>query len=293
MESWTITESEDGERLVNLIKSRLGDGWSKRRVKASIDAGAAFVNESAERRASYRVQVGDTIAFNSGVESVPSARPWWEEEGRILYEDSAVVVLDKPAGVTSDDDTVWETLMKRWPNAELVHRLDKYTSGAWIFAKGEESCDALIDQFRERTVYKHYLAIVDGLLDEKEGEIDLPIQRMKVGVDKNIWKVSESGNGRTAVTHFVLDGVGDDCSLVSCYPKTGRTHQIRLHMQAIGYPILGDFLYCRDPESVLKPSRQMLHARTVKFISPATDQEVEIECPIPEDMRTLIEGILK
>jgi len=234
----------------------------------------------------------------------------------ILYEDESLFVINKPSGIVVNDcdsqignETVQSWVRETYPNLfdksitndfnsrnGIVHRLDKQTSGVLIIAKNAESYLYLTGLFSERLVYKEYVGVVYGS-DEffKPGDkivVDAPIARNP----KDRMKFALVEGGKDAKTEInVLDSLeykGETLSIVKCFPKTGRTHQIRVHLTALGHPIVGDELYSgrkrykRNEENF---KRQFLHARKISFILPDTDERVEIEAPIPKDMGIVLD----
>lgn len=162
-----------------------------------------------------------------------------------------------------------------------VNRLDKDTSGIVIFAKNEYIQECLVSQMKTKDFQKEYIAICDGIFNEKNGTINLPIGRK----DGSIIERCIRQDGNASITHYEVIEEHTNYSVVKCLLETGRTHQIRVHMSAIGHPILGDTLYGNSSSST---SRQMLHAYTVKFIHPIHHKQVEYVADIPEDIKKLI-----
>lgn len=223
----------------------------------------------------------------------------------ILYEDDALLVIDKPPGiVVNRANTVLEKTVEDWvketyhttiDRAGIVHRIDKETSGILLIAKTPEAFLELQRQFKEREVKKTYLALVHGKLVPEEGVINAPVGRLP-------WNPERFGvvpGGKEAVTKYKSSkyivvsskGMEEDCALVELYPQTGRTHQIRVHLKYINHPIVGDYLYAgrktsRD-DRVWAP-RVMLHAWKISFTHPVTGKTLAIEAPIPDDMRRCI-----
>ena len=205
----------------------------------------------------------------------------------ILYLSEQLVVVDKPSGLLSvpgrgadKQDCLARRVQEEFPDAMIVHRLDMGTSGIMVMARGVRAQRQLSIQSQERRVRKCYQALVDGVWTAAaEGEIDLPMSpdwpnRPRQRVDRQI--------GRPSRTRYRLLDVGtaQSVSRIELVPVTGRTHQLRVHMQAIGHPILGDELY-GTPESVAKAARLMLHACRIEFDDPETGQPLHFDCPPP------------
>lgn len=203
----------------------------------------------------------------------------------LLYEDGALVVVNKPAGLLSvpgrgEDkaDCLVSRVQAVFADAMIAHRLDMDTSGLLVLARGAAMQKKLFEMFRERKVSKRYQAVVAGVLQEKEGEVDLPLivdwpnrPRQKVDFQE----------GKPSLTRFrrlAADAAGD-CSRVELEPVTGRTHQLRVHMAAIGHPILGDELYAGPAQA--RAERLLLHASRLEFRHPITDEALRFESPPP------------
>ena len=223
-------------------------------------------------------------------------------EPKIIYEDSSLLVLDKPAGwivneaSTTKDQPVLQTWLsqKDYPLARslaerrgIVHRLDKETSGIIIVAKTKSAFEALQRQFKERQVKKTYLALVHGVLDEKVGEIEAPVGRLP-------WRRDRFGvlaGGREALTSYqVIDYFtrdGEEYSLVEAKPKTGRTHQIRIHLKYLGHPVVADEFYAGRKTARRDRTwcpRLFLHAASIEFFHPERGQKVKFSSGLPADL---------
>ncbi len=217
---------------------------------------------------------------------------------KIIYEDSEILVINKASGVviypTSDyhkgtlANAIASHTNKILPGEKtrpgIVHRLDRGTSGCLVVAKTESALKFLQEQFKKRSVSKKYLCLVSGKLTPENGEINLKIERDPFTIKK--WRVGP--NGKEAKTLYgVKQYFGERYSLLEVEPKTGRTHQIRVHFSAIGHPIVGDKLYGGKP--LLK--RPFLHATSLGFIHPKTGRFVEFNAPLPDELRALLEKI--
>ncbi len=254
-----------------------------------------------------------------------------KKDFKILFENEGCFVFDKPAGLvvndantTKDIPTLQKHLSETYPElytpkdenektrltedgyisefysrAGIVHRLDKDTSGVIIVAKTWEAFEELQRQFKDREVVKKYLVLVYGVLKdgkpETEFEINAPITRNR----KNREKFAVDVNGKEAVTHgkiikIVKDEEGQEYSLIECYPKTGRTHQIRVHLAALNTPVLGDFLYSgknRYKRNIDRIDRQFLHAFYIKFSDPISHEPIEISAPLPDDLQSVLDKL--
>jgi tRNA pseudouridine32 synthase/23S rRNA pseudouridine746 synthase len=201
------------------------------------------------------------------------------QEPAIIYEDEALVVLSKPAGMLSvpgktGDDSVAAWAQRRWPGAMLVHRLDMLTSGILLAAKTMEVYQQLQQQFTDRTVKKKYLAVVEGSPAKEHGIIDLPLASDPMN---RPLQVVDSENGKRAITEYRVLQAGQR-SLLALWPHTGRTHQLRMHCahpEGLGCPIVGDELYGR------KADRLYLQAQAIAFVHPMTGKRMHFELPYP------------
>src|SRR4051812_14881503 len=219
----------------------------------------------------------------------------------ILFEDSDLLVINKPAGLVVHpgaghrDQTLVNALLHHCTNLSgiggeerpgIVHRLDKETSGCLIVATNDEAHRDLAAQFAGRTVEKVYLALVSGNLRSKIGSIEAQIARHRVHRQR---MAAVSSRGRAARTDFRVVQEGPTASLVECRIHSGRTHQIRVHFHHLGHPVLGDKLYA--PKLVRDLARQMLHAWKVAFDHPRTKERLNFEAPIPPDFAEVIERL--
>ena len=241
----------------------------------------------------------------------------------IIYQDNDIVVVNKPAGVAvhkgvaEKGETVADWLMEKFPEMKkvgdepefrpgIVHRLDKDTSGVLVAARIQKSFEFLKNQFQKREVVKKYLALVEGELKNDNGTIDLPIGRSKSDFRKKLASDNAKGELREAVTEYkVLErfgsvrhsmsntNTGHPYTLVEAYPKTGRTHQIRVHFKAIGHPIVCDSLYGgKRMTCPFDLARHFLHANFLEFISPS-GARLKLEADLPEDLAEVLAGLRK
>ncbi len=246
------------------------------------------------------------------VQILPPSPPNFEAENiplDVIYEDEYLLVINKPAGlivhpagekktgtlVNALLNHCGEEILKIGGNERggLVHRLDKDTSGVMVIAKTEKTHAEIARQFKQREIEKTYIALVWGILKDNEGEINTPIGR-SVG-DRRKMSVF-SAKLRESTTFFRVQERFQDFTLLELKPKTGRTHQIRVHLASIGHPVIGDAVYGgkkRTASSSLedikdKITRQFLHAYKLKFYHPELKKSVEFQAPLPEDMQYVI-----
>lgn len=199
----------------------------------------------------------------------------------LIYQDEALLIADKPAGLLAvpgrgedKQDCLSARVQSRFPDALIVHRLDMATSGLLVFARGVEMQRRLSHLFRERLVYKRYVAVVCGVLRQESGTVDLPL--ICDWPNRPLQKVDHD-SGKPSLTHYRLLGVMDGNSRVELEPVTGRSHQLRVHMAALGHPILGDSLY---GDAVSAP-RLLLHACALRFAHPLGGKALNFDSPPP------------
>ncbi len=243
------------------------------------------------------VNIGDIVSVNIQFDEDNSNISPTKMNLQILYEDDAYLVVDKVAGMPvhpsmehytdslSNGIKYYFDLQNLKRKIRPVNRIDKDTSGIVIFAKNEYIQESLIDQMKLNVFKKEYVAICEGIFEEKQGTICAPIARK----ENSIIERCVQENGDNSITHYeVLNEIkfNNICySIVKFILETGRTHQIRVHMQYIGHPILGDTLYGNASSLI---SRQALHAYRVNFIHPITKKDVSYTSPIPDDMKNLM-----
>lgn len=285
-----ITPAQAGERLDRFATAQL-PGLSRSRVQALILSGDILLN-GASARASEALKAGDEIAVR-----IPESAPFTELQAEdiplvILHEDSDLVVIDKPAGLVvhpgagNATGTLVQALLHHCKDLSgiggverpgIVHRLDKETSGCLVIAKNDFAHQSLAAQFAGRTVEKTYLAIVEGTLRRGSGVIEAAIGRHRSNRQK--MAVDLTGKGREAVTNYRVLAAADGLSLVECQPKTGRTHQIRVHLKHLGHPLAGDPVYGRRGRF----ERHLLHAWKLAFDHPRSGERVAFTSPVPAD----------
>ena len=248
----------------------------------------------------YKTNAGDkidvTIPAPTKIDLKPEDIPL-----DIIYEDDDVIVVNKPQGMVvhpapgHEDGTLVNGLLNHSPlatiNGELrpgiVHRIDKDTSGLLMVAKNDQAMESLSSQLKAKKNERKYWAIVHGNFKEESGTINAPIGRSK----KDRKKMAIEPDGRPAVTHFKVLERFNDYTLVECQLETGRTHQIRVHMKYIGHPVAGDPLY--GPKHTLKGHGQFLHARTLGFTHPRTNEEMRFKVDPPQIFQDMLTKLRK
>lgn len=288
MKKWKVAAADAGERLVNFVRAKVGDSYSARKIKQAIEHNHCKVNDYVERYASVKLKAGDVVQFNDSGLDVREARTFVVEKERILYEDETLFIYNKPAGITSD----LKGLGTLFPGYILIHRLDRDTSGAIAFAKNRKTYRKMIDLFRDFQVKKAYIALVDGAVKGKEGVIENHIGLLSKQGDEALWGVVSEKKGNYAKTRWNVEKRGKSATLVKCFPMTGRTHQIRVHLCGLGHPILGDFRYAKKFDCSYDPKRTMLHALELSFVHPETGERVAVKAPIPKDFKEAMKQVI-
>lgn len=241
----------------------------------------------------HPINIGDTISVLIDFEEDNSNIVSVKMNLDILYEDEAMLIINKPANIPVHPSLLhYENSLSNGIKCYFdeiglkkkirpVNRLDKDTSGIVIFAKNEYIQECLVKQMRNNEFKKNYIAVVNGILKEKTGTINAPIARKENSIIERCVK----DDGDKAITHYSVMKEFSNMSLLSIILQTGRTHQIRVHMSHIGHPIVGDSLYGSTSNHI---SRQALHAYNVKFIHPITKKNMDITADIPNDISGLI-----
>ncbi len=313
-ERW-VNEKSKGRRLdIYLVQS--GCGLSREKVKEAIEGGFVEVDGKVIKKPSYRVKAGEHIVIKIKEEPEKELIPE-EVPFEVLYEDEHIAVINKPAGIVvhpargHHSGTLVHGLLFRYGElpfseeeeeesvrAGIIHRLDKDTSGCMLVAKTSEALSKLGIMMGKREIKREYRAFVWGIMPNIEGEIDAPIGRDPVNRLKR--KVTFE-NSKPAITIYrVLKEYRRLCSFLSVELLTGRTHQIRVHMEYIGHPVVGDPLYSgRDGRKIINLTgyenkekvqellkifqRQALHAYKLKFRHPIYDKKIEVKADFPQD----------
>lgn len=297
-----VTLEAVGERLDRALSEAL-PALSRMQWQKLIREGLVTV-DGVRARPSHRIAGGEIL-----IATIPAVvEPEIAAESiplDIRYEDSDLIVVNKPAGMVVHPSlghaggTLVNALLAHCPDLEgvggerrpgIVHRLDKDTSGLIVAAKHDRALWQLQNQFKQRTVSKAYLALVHGSLQPPEAIIDAPIGRDPRHRQKMAVVPSEAGDSRPAQTAFRALTYFHDYTLVECRPHTGRKHQIRVHMAYIGFPIAGDIIYGRRKDkSGLK--RHFLHAAELTFRRPSDDAELHITAELPDDLAAMLDSL--
>ncbi|WP_413365382.1 RluA family pseudouridine synthase [Lysinibacillus sp. 3P01SB] len=297
IETYTIEEQHAGERIDKALSSQQSE-WSRTQISNWITDGLVKVNGAAIK-AKYKVKAGDIVEID-----VPEAEPLEvvaeDLQLEIVYEDADVLVVNKPRGMVVHPapghmtGTLVNGLMYHCKDLSgingvlrpgIVHRIDKDTTGLLMVAKNDVAHESLVNQLVNKTVTRKYTALVHGHIAHDKGTIDAPIARDP----KDRQKQAVVDGGKHAVTHFqVIERFGD-YTLVECRLETGRTHQIRVHMNYIGFPLVGDPKY--GPKKTIDFGGQVLHAGVLGFEHPVTGKYLEFSVPLPEDFEQLLQSL--
>lgn len=289
-----VPEEANGHRLDSVLSDVEGIG-SRSRAERLISDGDVTVNGKAVNK-SYRVRVGDDIQVADAALVDAPVTITRTDAVPILYEDEHLIVVDKPAGLVVHPapghrtETLIEMLgrsgMELAPSDDpmlqrpgVVHRLDKETSGVMVLARTREAMRGLQQAIREREVRREYVALVEGRLPSKAGRIEAAIGPDSRDPSK---RSIDTKSPKDAVTHFAVEELLPTTTLVRVWLETGRTHQIRVHFQAIGHPVVGDPVYRGTMDFGLE--RQFLHASLLRFDHPVTGAEIAVSASLPDDL---------
>lgn len=284
---WIVSSKDSGVKLLSFLVQHLESNYSAKSLKRIIEQNGCRINGRTERFASTLLGEGDRVAidFEEKTLSIPTVEP-----SRIIYEDESLFVYDKPAGVTCDEKGILKRLD---PSLILVHRLDRETTGILLLAKSSQVFENLVSQFKQLQVDKQYLAIVDGVIKERRGLIENYLGKKRAYAGQTIWGAVKPTDGLTAITEWHCLKTGDRASLVACHPKTGRTHQIRVHLSEMGHPILGDYQYGKNFQCRYRPGRILLHADEIRFRHPLSGEIVFYKAPLPNDFEIAQKELFK
>ncbi|HZO74583.1 MAG TPA: RluA family pseudouridine synthase [Ktedonobacteraceae bacterium] len=297
---WHIEPEQVGMRLDRFLVSVLSD-ISRTAGQQLIAEGAVLVNRRAAK-VGYLLRLNDEVRLlRTGPAMISQDVKPQQLPLHIVYEDDNLLVIDKEAGMVvhpaagHHDDTLVNALLARYPELRqvaaeirpgIVHRLDKDTSGLLIVAKNLRTQAAMIEQMQRHQVEKRYLALVEGLVSLDQGSIDAPIGRDPRHRQQMTITAQE---GREARTHFRVQQRYARHTLLLLQLETGRTHQIRVHLKAIGHPVVGDPVYgSRHSQLQLPLQRQFLHAYQLKFTHPTTGKALEFTAPLPDDLQKIL-----
>lgn len=299
MKNVIVNENDKGKRLDIYIAENFNE-LSRTMIKKLIESNNILVNDKSEK-VSYKVQANDNISID-----VPEAKETklkaQEIPLDIIYEDSDIIVVNKPKGMVvhpaneNPDGTLVNAILSICKNSlsgiggelrpGIVHRLDKDTSGLIIVAKNDKAHINMSEQIKERNVKKTYIALVRGNVPEEKATINMPIGRST----KDRKKMAVTKNGKQAITHFKVLKRYSKYTLLEIKIETGRTHQIRVHMAEIGYPVVGDAVYSNG-KNEFGIEGQMLHAYKLEFMHPITNKHMELTAPLPQYFEEILKKL--
>ena len=303
MKEYIVSQEEKGKRLDTYIPS-VDTDITRTSAQRLIEDGNILVNGK-NAKVSYKIQENDKISVE-----IPEPKQIELKAQNIpieiIYEDSDIIVVNKPKGMVvhpangNPDGTLVNAIMAICKDSlsgiggeirpGIVHRIDKDTSGLLVIAKNDKAHINLSEQIKNRQVNKIYVALVKGIISENEATINMPIGRSK----KDRKKMAVDKNGKEAVTHFKVIKRYNKYTYIKVKIDTGRTHQIRVHMSNIGYPIVGDIVYSNGKND-FGIEGQMLHAKELEFKHPITGKLMHFEAPLPkyfEEILSKLENII-
>ena len=294
----TIKVENNGIRLDAFVAENTE--FSRTNAQRLIKENKIKINGNSAKE-SYKVKIGDLVEIEDEEPKEIELKAQ-DIPIDILYEDNDIIVVNKPKGMVvhpangNPDGTLVNAVMAKCKDSlsgiggeirpGIVHRLDKDTSGAIIVAKNDKAHIDLSEQIKNHEVEKTYIALVKGIVSENEATINMPISRST----KDRKKMAVNKDGKNAVTHFKVLERFDKYTLLEVKIETGRTHQIRVHLSYIGYPIVGDEVYSNG-KNEWGIKGQCLHAKSLKFKHPITGKEMFIEAPMPEYFRNIIKDL--
>ncbi|HEV7858238.1 MAG TPA: RluA family pseudouridine synthase [Pyrinomonadaceae bacterium] len=309
--SLRVSEDEAGARLDAYLAAHI-EGWSRSRIQRLIEDGDVLLaGRAAGLKSSYKLRSGDEIE----VELAPAAPSEFAPENiplEIVYEDDELVVVNKPAGMVvhpaagAPNGTLANALAHHFQQLSsragatrpgIVHRLDRDTSGLIVVAKTEEAHENLSDQFREREVFKSYVALVHGSVAPESGRIDQPLARDP----RQRTRMAVLRGGRPALSLYRVRQRYERFTLLDVEIKTGRTHQIRVHLQWLKHPVVGDKVYGEGRDKSIEDvrvraalsatNRQFLHAARLGFRHPRSLEPLRFEAPLPAELEGFLRAI--
>ncbi|GCF10810.1 RluA family pseudouridine synthase [Dictyobacter arantiisoli] len=302
VETWTIQDEQVGTRLDRFLASQV-ENLSRSAIQQLIADGSVEINQKPATKPGYALRLNDQVRILNFIPSsaakdiVPQDLPL-----DVVYEDADLVVLNKASGMVVHpapghyDDTLVNALLARYPELRdhkedvrpgIVHRLDRDTSGLLIVAKNLQTQVALIEQMKDHRIEKRYLALVEGIVSLDRGTIEAPVGRDP----RNRQQMTiTSVDSRDATTHFKVKERFNHHTLLLLQLETGRTHQIRVHLKAIGHPVVGDPIYGTGRIRFgITLQRQFLHAYQLRFIHPHSGEVIELEAPLPPDLQSVMD----
>lgn len=290
---YIISDSDAGLRIEQYLKQR---GYSRQCLIHLKKHPGSVLAEGRERFLNQPLEAGERLTVRLCEEESSEKIPPVDLPLDIVYEDEDLLVINKPAGMpihpsmnnytnSMANGLAWYYAQQGKPFIfRCINRLDRDTSGLTLVAKNLLSSCILSAAASKKAIYREYRAIVRGRICPEEGTVDAPLVRRPGSI---IERAVDFEHGETAVTHYRLIKEANGHSLISLRLETGRTHQIRVHMKYIGYPLIGDYLYNPDTEWI---GRQALHSCRLAFVHPVTGENMDFSVPLPEDMQRVLDG---
>lgn len=303
MKRLRVTPEAAGRRLDRWLAAQLPD-LSRSRIQALIRQGHVTVS-GRPVKAHRKLVPGEEVGVEIPEPTPAELRPE-DISLDVLYEDADIIVLNKPPGLVvhpapgHETGTLVNALLHHCKDLSgtggglrpgIAHRLDKDTSGVLVVAKNEAALRGLVEQFKSRRVEKEYVALVSGVPKPPSGRVETRIGRSEHDRHK---MSARPRRGRPAVTRYRTEETFGDVALLRLWPETGRTHQIRVHMNYLGHPVVGDGTYGRNRKAREMPAlaeRQMLHAERIAFAHPRTGRRIERRAPLPPDMAAVLRAL--
>jgi 23S rRNA pseudouridine1911/1915/1917 synthase len=295
-----IVKKEEANKRLDSYLASVNENISRSNIQKMIEENHILVNGKTAK-ASYKVQENDKVILEE-VQPKEVELKAQDIPLEIIYEDNDIIVVNKPKGLVvhpangNPDGTLVNAIMAICKESlsgiggqlrpGIVHRLDKDTSGILVVAKNDLAHVNMSNQIKNREVKKTYIALVRGVVKENEATINMPIGRST----KDRKKMAVTKTGKEAITHIKVLERFDDCTLVEVKIETGRTHQIRVHLAQIGYPVLGDTVYSKG-KNRFGVVGQCLHAKSLDFKHPITGKSMHLEAELPEYFKDILEQL--
>lgn len=284
MDHYVVSDQEHGLSLLAFLSEKSKGTYSVKKIKRAIESKNCTVNGRQEFFPSRKLMAGDVVVA-AFVEKA-------EDSFSILFQDADYVIVEKPSGCVCSNEEFRKRLGPTSHSWRLVHRLDKDTSGIVLLAKNDRAEESAKKLFSQREVQKLYLALVDGEVVQKELVIDNFLGAKGGYQGQTVYAATSEEKGKRAITHIRCLIAKKNSSLLLCSPKTGRTHQIRVHVSQIGHPILGDAQYGNKGFTCsFLPARHLLHAWKLSFVHPGTHKKVEVTAQIPADFEQALQAL--
>ena len=303
MMEFTVRREYAGQRLDVFLNKNWVQSGSRSDIQRAIKAGNVSIDGRVASRVSAKVSDGQVIRLTIGIQPAENYITASDIPLDVIYEDADIAVIDKPVGMTIHpgtghvDDTLANAAVYHWPRIVsigepdrpgIVHRLDRDTSGLMIVALGERAYERLTEMIQNREISRIYTALVHGVPKPREGVVDAPIgrdphHRTRQAIDES---------GRPSRTHYRVDYEIGDFAYLEVRLETGRMHQIRVHLEAIGHAVVGDQTYGKRSSSAIKNlNRQFLHASRLEFNHPVTTEPLSFKSELPKDLQAVLAAL--